>query len=68
MKRSDTDGPIEQEYDRRWRLLSAKERFARGLTLIRTSHKMLLAGLAAQHPNCSPRQLKQKLRRVLYNL
>lgn len=67
MKLSDTTPEIQAEYDRRWQLLTPSDRFQRGLALIRLSRDMMVAGFKARHPELTPPQLKQNLRKFLYN-
>lgn len=68
MPQSDTSPDVEKEYDERWKKLSPEDRFLKGLSLIALSRKMLIAGLEARYPDRSSEELKQLLRKQLYDL
>ncbi len=68
MRRSDTPSEVQKRYDRLWRNLSLEERFLSGLSLIRASREMLIAGLKSRFPNLSEKELRQRLLQQIYKI
>lgn len=66
MYKPDTTEEAQKVYDHRIRNLTAEERFLRGLSLIRFSREMCLAGLREAHPNWNPQELKLALFETIY--
>lgn len=66
MHRPDTTEEVQTIYDQKIRELTDEDRFLRGLSLIRFSREMCLAGIRESHPDWGPQDLKVALFERIY--